>query len=243
MLNWLAVWLQQIIAVVLLAGFIDLLLPNKSMQRYVRLVAGLIVLLTILTPIIRVLQGDFSAKLDAEVEHWFNADPAKELHMPTLQDIQENAAVLKKQEAASASALAEKQIEDAMTAGIEQATGLRAAAVKVRMKAAGKGQPAQIGSVSVTLARAEPPKSEPEEEGSAAASGGGDNAAVDEVQTVQVNVDPLPAEPSPNSGESQVKPVSGTIAEAVKSVLREGWSVNPALVEVLELVPDGASAR
>lgn len=251
MLNWLAVWLQQIIAVVLLAGFIDLLLPNKAMQRYVRLVAGLIVLLTILTPIIRVLQGDFSAKLDAQVENWFNVDATKELRMPSLQDIQNDAEALRKKEAASASALAEGQVEDAMKAGIEQATGLRAADVKVTMKAGAKGQPGQIGGVAVTLAAADRTQAQGgtaiEEDGTGSvddSDGTGAAASVDDVQAVQVNVDSQAGEDAaPIGGEPELKPASGTIAAAVKSALREGWGVNPAVVEVLEQVPEAAPAR
>ncbi|NBD22690.1 stage III sporulation protein AF [Paenibacillus glycinis] len=241
MLNWLAVWLQQIIAVVLLAGFIDLLLPNKGMQRYVRLVAGLIILLTILTPIIRVLQGDFSAKLDAQVEEWINADSSKDLRMPTLQDIQEDAKALKQKEAASASALAEQRIAEAMKTGIEQSTGLKVAAVDVKMTADRSGQPVQLSGVTVTLVPAE---QAPPDEGTAADGGTGPNAApVDEVQAVQVDVTPS-SDATPNDGDGGAyRPASATIAGAVQSVLREGWSVNPAAVEVLEPAPAAASAR
>ena len=56
-------WLRQIIAVLLLASIIDLLLPNRTMQRYVRLVAGLFVLLTVATPVLNWMKGDFTSKL------------------------------------------------------------------------------------------------------------------------------------------------------------------------------------
>jgi stage III sporulation protein AF len=56
-------WLRQIIAVVLLASLIDLLLPNRTMQKYVRLVAGLFILMTVATPILHWMKGDFSSKL------------------------------------------------------------------------------------------------------------------------------------------------------------------------------------
>lgn len=56
-------WLRQIIAVLLLASIIDLLLPNRTMQRYVRLVAGLFVLLTVATPVLGWMKGDFASKL------------------------------------------------------------------------------------------------------------------------------------------------------------------------------------
>jgi stage III sporulation protein AF len=56
-------WLKQVIAVVLLASLVDLLLPNRTMQKYVRLVAGLFILLTVATPVLHWLKGDFGTKL------------------------------------------------------------------------------------------------------------------------------------------------------------------------------------
>ncbi|SFI57989.1 stage III sporulation protein AF [Paenibacillus sp. UNC496MF] len=243
MLTWLAVWLQQIIAVVLLAGFIDLLLPNKGMQRYVRLVAGLIVLLTILTPIIRVLQGDFSAKLDAQVQEWVQAGSAKELRMPTLQDIQGEAEKLKRSDASSAAALAERQLADAMKAGIEQATGLRVTAVDVRVTAGKDGKPAGIGGVRVTLAPER--QSGPADGGTAGEAEGGQAVPpVEDVEAVQVDVAPTaPGNAAADGNEAQLKPAPEASAGAVRTALREGWSVNPAAVDVLEPAPEAAAAR
>ncbi|WP_042162701.1 stage III sporulation protein AF [Paenibacillus gorillae] len=70
MVTWLGDWLRDIIAVIMLAVFMELLLPNKAMQRYARLVIGLLILLTILSPILRLLQGDFSARLSDSVRQW-----------------------------------------------------------------------------------------------------------------------------------------------------------------------------
>ncbi|MBO9598188.1 MAG: stage III sporulation protein AF [Cohnella sp.] len=63
LMDGLSGWLRQIIAVLLLASIIDLLLPNRTMQRYVRLVAGLFVLLTVATPALSWMKGDFAGKL------------------------------------------------------------------------------------------------------------------------------------------------------------------------------------
>jgi len=48
-------WLKQIILLVLIATFFDLLLPNHSMERYVKLVMGLLIILAILNPIFSLL--------------------------------------------------------------------------------------------------------------------------------------------------------------------------------------------
>lgn len=252
MMHWLAAWLQQIIAVVLLAGFIDLILPNKGMQRYVRLVAGLIILLTILTPIIRVLQGDFSAKLDAEIGGgWLDADPAKSFRMPTLEDIESGAKALQEKETASAAELAEKRIADAMKSGIGQATGLQVASVELSVATGKDGKPGQLKGVSVTLsppqdaeqsATSEAGQSTPQA-GAGTAGGDDANAPVRDVDAVEVTVEPQEGEIAVSGGPEETKPAANDVAAAVKSVLKEGWSVNPAIVQVLEQAPDKASER
>ena len=68
MVAWLSDWLRDIIAVILLAGLVELLLPSKAMQRYARLVVGLFILLTILSPILSLIQGDISSKLNEGME-------------------------------------------------------------------------------------------------------------------------------------------------------------------------------
>ena len=60
MIEWISHWLQGIILVVLLATFVDLLLPSSNMQKYSKIVLGLIVILSIITPIFEVFSKDFS---------------------------------------------------------------------------------------------------------------------------------------------------------------------------------------
>ncbi|WP_199620170.1 stage III sporulation protein AF [Paenibacillus alkalitolerans] len=67
----LAAWLKQIILVVLIATFIDLLLPNRSLQRYVKLVVSLFILMTILSPVMNLLGSNANMRmLAAAVEGW-----------------------------------------------------------------------------------------------------------------------------------------------------------------------------
>jgi len=261
MLTWLATWLQQIIAVVLLAGFVDLLLPNKSMQRYVRLVAGLIILLTILTPILRMLQGDFSAKLNQSVDGWFKSEPSKELRMPTLQDIQHNADVLRKKQQASAATLTEKQLAQAMRLQITKRTGIVTAEVAVKLDAeAAKGkQDAGVASVVVTLpdqtrSTSEIPASSTAVEKAGDINVGGPDDSiqpdksraseeeeavkpVNEIPSVDVvvRIDPdqdgQPDASAPQNA-SGYEAVDGQFADAIRQVLREGWGVEGQAVVI-----------
>lgn len=56
-MSWLSGWLHELILVVLMAAFVEMLLPSKSMERYARLVLSLLVLLTMLSPIVSMLKG------------------------------------------------------------------------------------------------------------------------------------------------------------------------------------------
>lgn len=62
-MTWLGDWLRELILVVLLAAFVEMLLPSKSMERYARLVLSLLVLLTLLSPIVSMLKGDATGAL------------------------------------------------------------------------------------------------------------------------------------------------------------------------------------
>lgn len=63
MISILTEWLKEIIVVVLLAVFLDLILPNSQLQRYVKMVMGLLILMTMLSPVLRFLNHDFSLRM------------------------------------------------------------------------------------------------------------------------------------------------------------------------------------
>lgn len=64
-MDWLAEWLREIIFIVLIAVFIDLLLPNRAMERYVKFVVSLLILLTLLSPVMRFFSADAKDQLEA----------------------------------------------------------------------------------------------------------------------------------------------------------------------------------
>lgn len=99
-MEWLGGWLKEIVFVVLLAGFIDLLLPNRSFERYVRLVVSLLILLTLMSPIVKLLGGDPAQKLHmALLRTTESLDPSKQNGSDTSQILQQGLALRKKQEA------------------------------------------------------------------------------------------------------------------------------------------------
>jgi stage III sporulation protein AF len=55
-IEWLGDWIKQIVILILIATFLDLLLPSGAMDRYVKLVMGLLIILAILSPVFRILE-------------------------------------------------------------------------------------------------------------------------------------------------------------------------------------------
>ncbi|MCI0183150.1 MAG: stage III sporulation protein AF [Acidibacillus sp.] len=60
MIGALSEWLRHLVMIILLAVFLDLILPTTSLQKYVRTVLGLVVMLTMLTPITALIESHFS---------------------------------------------------------------------------------------------------------------------------------------------------------------------------------------
>lgn len=50
-------WIKSIVFVVLFASFLELLLPSSSMQRFIRVIMGLFIMLAILNPVIDIAQN------------------------------------------------------------------------------------------------------------------------------------------------------------------------------------------
>ncbi len=55
-MDYMVEWIRQLIVIVIIASFIQLLIPGRSFSRYVRVVMGFFIILTLLQPLIRVFQ-------------------------------------------------------------------------------------------------------------------------------------------------------------------------------------------
>lgn len=58
-------WITNIILFILLAIIIDLLLPNSSMQKYVKLVVGLLLIVIVITPLFQIFSTDIDDVLQS----------------------------------------------------------------------------------------------------------------------------------------------------------------------------------
>nr|WP_263325774.1 stage III sporulation protein AF [Neobacillus sp. Marseille-Q6967] len=62
-MDFLKEWVTNIILFILLATVIDMLLPSSSMQKYTKMVTGLLLIAIILTPIFKLISKDFETAM------------------------------------------------------------------------------------------------------------------------------------------------------------------------------------
>jgi len=262
MLEWLAGWLKTVIAVVLLAGLVELLLPGKAMQRYARLVVGLLVLLTLLTPLLKVFGADPGRLLEDGLRRWEASRPSGMPDMPGLEQIKREADRLRIDREKQAAALAERQLAAAMAAEAEAATGRKTAGVDIRF-ADGRGA---VLAVEIRLdgdagGAGAKPGAAAGEGGSEAADGGagpeGTDVSVGTVEPVepveQVDVGLIdPGAPGTGGDGGNAAAGSASLREAwtaaepaeanaVRAAIAAKWGVRPDRVAVL--VPAAVPAK
>ncbi|QAY66251.1 stage III sporulation protein AF [Paenibacillus protaetiae] len=235
MMDFLSDWLRNIIAVILLAVFVELLLPNKAMQRYARLVVGLFVLLTLMTPIFQLLQGDFEQKLETSFQNWSAESGQQDLKMPTLSEIRKEADELSSKRAADVEQLSKKVLEQDISRQVKESTGAETMDVQIIWKEQTENNP-EVRSVVITLKPAQSDADSP------AGSRQGSEGPVQPVQ-VDVNVEPVEAvtvNPSPDLPDGKEDgqaaeawaPVSAVLDRQVRQLLQNVWGIAPELVIV-----------
>ena len=58
-MSFLSSWISNIIIFILLATVIDMLLPSSSLQKYTKMVIGLLLIAIIITPILKFVSNEF----------------------------------------------------------------------------------------------------------------------------------------------------------------------------------------
>ncbi|WP_134698839.1 stage III sporulation protein AF [Ammoniphilus sp. YIM 78166] len=129
MIAELSQWLQTIILIVLIATFLDMLLPNTGMQRYVRLVMGLLILLTIITPLLQFFQKDLSAdKIALRIMNMKTNSTGDE-----LERIKKYGERLMQQNEQESEHFVRTQLEQLIQAKVEEDYGMRVKSVQVTL--------------------------------------------------------------------------------------------------------------
>lgn len=227
MIAWIREWLTQVILIILLASFSELLLPSQAMQRYVRVVVSLFLLLTLLTPVFELFTRQWDAEqvlAEAQTAGLKNgrsgvSDKAQPVLAP-LSAVLEDAEKLKSEQAKEAKRLAEEKLGQEMKEGLARSTGLQARELAVTLELDKTGSPV-IGSVRVVLSHKE--ENPPPEAGEKSKV---KPVVVETVKPVTVSLD-QPAgvqSPSPKSGAEGTAEANEARARCVGYMEKE-WQV------------------
>ncbi len=163
MMTALAEWLKQIIIVVLLATFIDLILPNRSLQRYVKLVVSLFILITILSPILRLLgTGINFQETTTFVNRPFIANEivSEGARMPDLSAILADGATIQEEQLARSAELLTQRVAEGVREHVRSLTHNEPTAVEVSLRLTEQDLPAiqliHIRMIDPALAEEQP---------------------------------------------------------------------------------------
>ncbi|RXZ78270.1 stage III sporulation protein AF [Paenibacillaceae bacterium] len=250
---WLSEWLKQIIAVILLASIIELLLPSTAYQRYVRLVVGLFILLVLLSPVLRLLQGEFDAKLEDTFKNWKVEEAGSPQVQAQLQQIQEDGLRLKQSQNRQAEHLVSGQLAQAMKEEVERKTNIPLASIEVEVESNEQKGLERIAGVKVLIAtesqQNDDPGGSPKQDEVVPVEGVAIEVNLPELPTLD-SADPLVSgtaagenaaaagQESEDAGsEANIEePVEEAVSQDAKrrvlAVLVEGWGVHPDTVMI-----------
>lgn len=236
-MDWLGGWLRSIVLIVLVATFIDLLLPNQAMQRYVRTVVSLFLLMTLLTPVFQLFQKDW------DLQRLLYETEAKQAHLMNsnvqlygggssmeIQNIIGEGEKLRENQALQAKQLLESQAQQWIITEIEQSYGPVVKEVIVQAEIDSHGE-ATIRNVSVSLAHdraiAVMQQGEGIEEIGETSVPGRGIASIEPIKPVEIHIDRIDWDTDRRTRESvlnntstQLEPLSAQIKQMIHQTLQ-----------------------
>jgi stage III sporulation protein AF len=231
--DWLGGWLKELILIIMLAAFAELLLPNNNMQRYARTVIGLFLLLTILSPILELFQRGMDAgKLLSAADSWqlesgSAASAAGTDKMKPVDAVMKDGAKLQNANLEQAKKLVETQLAAGIKEGIERDEGMAVESVQAIVKVDERGK-ASLDSVRVTLGK-------PANEGAK-----GSGSPIEPVKPVEVRIEPNNGRTVPAQAQEQpAAAMNETASRTVSQYVQTNWQLAPERITVL----DGAAAK
>ncbi|MBJ9988392.1 stage III sporulation protein AF [Paenibacillus sp. S28] len=244
-MEWLGNWLKEVIMVVLLATFVDMLLPSRSMERYVKLVLSLLVLVTLLNPLIRIVTDDPLDKLSAAISK-MDRQPGGGGSKTSLKKIMDEAEQIKHRQQKQTLQWAGEQVASTMKEQIKQQTGEEPANVQVVLglpqsnddpnSGAGQSQP-YISAVTVTMRHSQSGSS------SSGSTQGESGIQIEPVKPVHVQVtiepdenqagtDQLNSDPVEDQAQEAAGAVDDKSAGEVRKLLASEWNIDPEVITV-----------
>lgn len=176
-MSFLAGWVSNIIIFVLLATVIDMLLPNSALQKYAKMVIGLLLIAIIITPILGLFNKDFDDILNAATSEF---EDQKKKDLGNLTEMK------KKEIQATQGAYILKQMAVDLQAEVEEELmadyNMRISSIDVGVKNEEEPGVDDLQNITISLEKAE----------------GKENSEIEAVAKVDINTDSPSASNSAN---------------------------------------------
>jgi stage III sporulation protein AF len=222
---WINGWIKELILIILLASFTDLLLPSHALQRYVRTVIGLFLLLVLLSPIYELFHHRWTPN------QWMQAalgsPAASDIEMLSFPEIVKDSNELKAANEKQAKQLLEKQLAVSMQEGIDSQIMASVEKLQVSIRLDGNGKPSidqvnvVLGQDKVTQKASDAPESSEEPF----------IAVIKPITPVIIDLKSDPAE-SAKQLEPANKQPSTLLQEQVKQYIAQQWQLKSSQIQV-----------
>lgn len=214
-MEWLSLWLKKIILLVLLAAFLDLILPNTNLQRYVKMVMGLIILLTIMSPVFTIFnlsQEDLALRMSRYQQEMLHTSDSEWKTMTNrLLSSQDEQAV----------SYVKKQMEGMIRAQVKESYDVELAQVTVNVEKT--EQSLHIARISLVVAESQQDK--------AGAAHEQARPAIKPIEPVRINLDG--SETSAVEKEERIQPPKvDPLSQQIQQLVANTWALAPVQVQV-----------
>ncbi|HBI03897.1 MAG TPA: stage III sporulation protein AF [Paenibacillaceae bacterium] len=210
----LTLWVKKLILLVLLATFIELLLPTNAYQKYVRMAMGLLILLTLLTPLLEIFQKPIS--LNQLGDFYQTKENGQGIDMDRIQALSQQ---LVSYQDETTTEYVQTQIKDLVAKQVEEEYRVKVDAVDVKLKK-DKEKVQSIDQIVVHVQHNE----------KQVASEGSENGEMKPMDPV--NVDINLASPSTNSSSVPVLQEESPQLKKIQSGIATAWNLNSKQVFV-----------
>ncbi|TCP52841.1 stage III sporulation protein AF [Tumebacillus sp. BK434] len=148
MMEFLSEWMRGLILVIFLAVVLDMILPNNAMQRYVKLVMGLLIILLMLSPVLK-LYGTSVYELDFALDKFLSK--AGVGSMKSIDEITAQGQRLQEQQAGTTVEQWKAMVSDNVKQTVEHAYGVTVDSVELRVAQDAEGRPTAIEYLAVIV--------------------------------------------------------------------------------------------
>lgn len=234
MIAWLSGWLKEIILVILLATFVDLMLPNSSMQRYVKVVISLFILVVLLSPIISALfDRTFNIKTAVELENWSQANPSGRASETSIRDILQEGERLRAKGVKQAADITKERLAGRIQQQIAEYASQQVREVNVKLDI-GPDETLSIDSLEVILVNDE--ERNAVKEGSSGSGTGLTIPPVKPIEPVNIKIhvgkETSEAVPAAAQTERQDKAIR-EIGQRIKRMLADQWKIPEDKIQIV----------